>query len=238
MKIHDSLTLSEKEQIVKFQTGHRQRMLLRYLAEGLDNFTSQEVLELMLGIILVRKDNKLLSKVLIQEFGSLNNVLNASPEELIKISGISNRSIVFLRFMKDASIFCLREKVLNADCVTSLSDVLSYLQLRYKGEKKEEFRVLFLNNKNMIQRDEILSSGTVNEAKIYIRELMERVFHYGSSAIMLIHNHPSGTMKPSQDDLQITRKIKQSMDYVNVRVLDHVIVGDNAYFSFAEENLL
>jgi len=122
--------------------------------------------------------------------------------------------------------------------VTSLSDVLSYLQLRYKGEKKEEFRVLFLNNKNMIQRDEILSSGTVNEAKIYIRELMERVFHYGSSAIMLIHNHPSGTMKPSQDDLQITRKIKQSMDYVNVRVLDHVIVGDNAYFSFAEENLL
>ncbi len=238
MKIHDSSNFSEKEQLTKFQTGHRQRMLLRYLGEGLDNFTSQEVLELMLGLVLIRKDNKLLSKIMIQEFGSLNNVLNASVDELEKITGISKRSIIFLRFMKDAAVFCLREKVLNADCVSSLSDVLSYLQLKYKGEKKEEFRVLFLNNKNMILRDETISTGTVNEAKIYIRELMERVFHYGSSAIMLIHNHPSGTMKPSQDDLQITRKIKQSMDFVNVRVLDHVIVGDNAYFSFAEENLL
>ncbi|HNW99868.1 MAG TPA: DNA repair protein RadC [Candidatus Cloacimonadota bacterium] len=233
-----TLQLSEQEQRTKFQPGHRQRMLLRYLGEGLDNFTSQEVLELMLGMVLIRRDTKLLSKILIEEFGSLNNVLNASPDELEKISGISKRSIMFLRFFKDASIFCLREKILKEDCVTSLSDVLAYLQLRYKGEKKEEFRVLFLNNKNMIQRDECISTGTVNEAKIYIRELMELVFHYGSSAIMLIHNHPSGTMKPSQDDLQITRKIKQAMDYVNVRVLDHVIVGDNAYFSFAEENLL
>jgi DNA repair protein RadC len=234
----DKQRLAEVEVKLKHQNGHRQRLLLRYLGEGLENYSSYEVLELLLGMILVRKDNKELAKQLLDEFGTLNQVLNASVSDLEKVSGIGRRSILLLKLFKDASVYLMREKILSSDCLTSLAEVLAYFQLKYKGMKKEEFRVLFLNNKNMIQRDECISSGTVNEAKIYLRELMEKVFFYGSSAIMLIHNHPSGTMKPSMDDMQITRKIKMAMDMINVRVLDHLIIGDNSYYSFAEENIL
>jgi DNA repair protein RadC len=207
-------------------------------SQDLSNLTSQHVCAMILEVSGI-KDAHERSIDVMNQFHSLTPFLNADIKTIGNITKCHNsKKLATLKLFRDVSVFVAREKILHADCVSSLSDVLSYLQLKYKGMKKEEFRVLFLNNKNMIQSDECISCGTVNEAKIYIRELMERCFFHGSSALMLVHNHPSGTMKPSQDDLQITRKIKQAMDYCNIRVLDHVIVGDNAYFSFAEENLL
>ncbi|MCD4650353.1 MAG: JAB domain-containing protein, partial [Candidatus Cloacimonetes bacterium] len=128
--------------------------------------------------------------------------------------------------------------ILSQNYITNCKDVYNYLKTYYKGMKNEEFKVLYLNTKNIILYEESLFTGTVNEAKVYIRKIIEQTIRFSACAIIIVHNHPSGNLKPSQDDILITERIKQALSLIEVKLLDHIIVGDNDYFTFVGEHLL
>jgi len=149
--------------------NHRERLRQRYINDGLNGFHNYEVLELMLSYSIVRQDTKALAKSLLNTFGNLMNVLNASVEELSQVKGISDRSAVLLKLFRDAPNFYLREVLTDRVQISSCYDVYEYLKQCYKGLKNEEFKAIYLNSRNIIIREETLFHGTVNEAKIYIR---------------------------------------------------------------------
>jgi len=134
--------------------------------------------------------------------------------------------------------YALREKMIKEQCITSCHDVYNYLKQYYKGKQNEEFKVIFLNSRNYIIAEETLFRGTVNEAKIYIRTLIQSVVKTGATAIIVVHNHPGGTLKASEEDLHITEKIKKVLGFIDVKVLDHIIIGDNDYLSLASERMI
>jgi len=214
---------------------HKERLRSRYCVDGLEGFHNYEVLELILSYSLVRRDTKQLAKRLIEEFGSLIGVLNAPVEKLIAQKDISERTAVLLKLFRDTMTYALSEKIVKEKWITSCQDVYEYLKQYYKGKKNEEFKVIYLNSRHIIIDEETLFRGTVNEAKIYIRTLLESVIKTGAAAVIIVHNHPGGTLKATEDDLLITEKIKKVLRYIDVNVLDHIIIGDNDYISLASE---
>lgn len=220
------------------QGGHKHRLQERFLKEGLDHFQPYEVLELLLSYSLTRQDTKELAKQLLHRFGNLNSLLSMTTEELCKVKGISRHTAFLLQFFKAAHTFLLRETIIKQDYISSLQDVLTYLQAKYKGVRYEEFRVLYLNTRNIILYDEKIADGTINEARVYIRKIVERAFQYGCSGLILVHNHPSGSTQPSQEDIQLTKRIQLVAPYLDLRILDHLIIAQGSYYSFAEQQIL
>ncbi|MBW6516603.1 MAG: DNA repair protein RadC [Candidatus Cloacimonetes bacterium] len=217
---------------------HKERLRIRYCQDGLAGFHNYEVLELILSYSLIQKDTKQIAKELINEFGSLIGVINAPVEKLIKIEGLGERTVVLLKLFRDTMTYALRENITKQICITSCHDVYNYLKHYYKGKQNEEFKVLYLNSRNYIITEETLFRGTVNEAKIYIRTLLQNVIKNGATAIIVVHNHPGGTLKASEEDIMITEKIKKVLTFIDVKVLDHIIVGDNDYISLANERMI
>ena len=215
--------------------GHRQRLRNRYIKNGLDGFHDYEVLELILSYTIHMRDTKDKAKELIGKFGSLIGVLNASVDELVDVQGINDRTAVHIKLFRDTMTFALSDKITKQHWVTSCQDVYEYMKTYYKGMRNEEFKVIYLNSRHMIIDEETLFRGTNNEAKIYIRNLIEQVIKKGAAAIIIVHNHPGGTLKASEEDILITRKIKKVLGYISVNLLDHIIVGDNDYISLASE---
>lgn len=214
---------------------HKKRLRKRYEENGLDGFHDYEVLELILSYSLSRIDTKPIAKKLINEFGSLIGVLNAPVEKLITVDGISSRTAVMIKLYRDTMTYALSDKIMSENCITSCNDVYNYLKHYYKGIQNEEFKVIYLNSRNYIIDEETLFRGTVNEAKIYVRTLLQNVMKTGATAIIIAHNHPGGTLKASEEDILITEKIKKILKFIDVNVLDHIIIGDNDYISLASE---
>lgn len=214
---------------------HKERLRKRYTQDGLNGFHDYEVLELLLSYSLVQKDTKDLAKDLIKKFGSLIGVLNSSVEELSGFPGLSQRTSVMLKLFRDTMSYALSDKIMSEEWITSCQDVYNYMKVYYKGRRNEEFKVIYLNSRHYIIDEETLFWGTNNEAKIYVRNLIEQVIKKGAAAIIIVHNHPGGTLKASEEDIMITQKIKKILNYINVSLLDHIIVGDNDYISLASE---
>lgn len=222
----------------KHYLKHKQRLRERFIKEGLDGFHDYEVLELLLNYSLVRKDTKTIAKKLIEHFGSISDVMNAPVNELTKIEGVSGRTAVLLKMVKQSSVYMMKDKILRRYYVKSSQDVFSYLKYYYKGEKVETFLIIYLNTKNMIIGVEPLFRGTVNEAKVYMRTIVERSLQNGASAIIAVHNHPSGSPDFSQEDIRLTRKLKEALKLINVRLLDHIIIADNEMISMNDNKLI
>lgn len=214
---------------------HKKRLRARYEKNGLDGFHDYEVLELILSYSLVMRDTKELAKELIKRFGSLIGVLNASNDELAKFEGLGSRTAIMIKLFRDTMTFALSDKIMKEEWITSCQDVYEYMKTYYKGMRNEEFKVIYLNSRHYIIDEETLFRGTNNEAKIYIRNLIEQVIKKGAAAIIIVHNHPGGTLKASEEDIMITQKIKKVLGYINVNLLDHIVVGDNDYISLASE---
>ncbi len=217
--------------------GHRQRIKEKYEKSGIDGWLDYEVLELALSYAIPRKDTKPIAKELISRFKTINGVLDSDIKELRTINGISNHIALFLNLLKDIAILYLEKGLHNKDLLSSPQVVYDYLKASLKGAVDEEFKTLFLDSRNQIIAVETLKTGTVNRSAVYPRKIVERALYNHAAGVVIAHNHPAGTLQPSQDDIKITNAIKTALETVDIVLLDHIIIGGNGYFSFKANGL-
>jgi len=216
--------------------GHRQRIKDKYKNSGLIGWLDYEVLELALSYAIPRRDTKPIAKELLSRFKTINAVLDADAQELKKINGISGHTALFLKLLKEIAILYLEKGLQNKDLFSSPTVVYDYLKASLKGAVDEEFKMLFLDGRNQLINTETLKTGTVNRSVVYPRKVVERALYNHATGVIIAHNHPAGTLKPSEDDCTITKAIKDALKTVDITLLDHIIVGDNDYYSFRNNN--
>jgi DNA repair protein RadC len=216
---------------------HRERMRVRLMAGEAAAFHDYELLEYVLGF--GRRDStKELAKDLIARFGSLPAVLAAEPPALKGIKGLGDTGLATLKFIEACAVRMLQKQVLNRPILSSWRSVEDYLHASMSHIIHEQFRVLFLNNKNILIADEVLSEGTVNHAPVYVRDIIKRALELGATALVLVHNHPSGDPKPSRDDIAMTQEIVEAARRLSISVHDHVIIAQEGHASFKSLGLL
>lgn len=218
--------------------GHRQRLKSRFLKTQSGSFSDYELVELLLFQAIPRKDVKPLAKELLRKFGNLGNLIGASRESLMEIKGTNEGCFLSFQIIKEIINRVLAEQVVRQNVISSWGALLDYLKFNMSTLQVEQFRVLFLNKKNVLIADEILATGTVDQTPVYPREIIKRVLLHEASAIILVHNHPSGNSKPSNSDIDLTTQIINACKTVNVSVHDHVIIGKGEYYSFKTNMLL
>jgi DNA repair protein RadC len=232
-KVGDSLSVDEKT-----GEGHRKRLRKRFNRSGLAAFLDYEVVELMLTLGTPRRDCKPQAKEAMRRFKTLRGVLEAPPEELQKIKGITAHNIFVIKFMQDVAREFLREQVLGKAYCRSSWEVFDYLYHSMRDLKKEIFKVMFLDSQNGVLEIEDLFEGTLNASAIYPREIIQGAVKHNAAALVFIHNHPAGNPQPSDNDKQITQDLVFAGNIMQIRVLDHIIIGENRYFSFADAGLI
>lgn len=218
--------------------GHRERVRERLLASGGRGIPDYEILELVLATAIPRRDTKEPAKALLATFGSLGAVLNAQPEDLVKVKGIGTAAVAALKVVHEAAARMLRDELADRPVLSSFDRLSDYLRIRMAGLMVEQFRVLFLNTKLHLIKDEVMQEGTINEAPVFPREVVRRALELGAHSVFLVHNHPTGDPTPSQSDIEITRRIREAARAVGIEVHDHVIVGARQVFSFRNEGLM
>lgn len=205
--------------------GHRARLKRRFLKEGLDNFEPHQILELMLFYVIPKKDTNPLAHQLIERFGSLAGVLEASVEDLMTVDGIKENAAIFLKTFP--SVFRVYEQSRNEqyDCYNTLEKLSQYARSKFIGITKERVYAIMLNNRLQIMECYFISEGSVNSAPILPRVVIDRALKKDASSIVLIHNHPNGVAVASPDDIRITQVMEQACGLMGVYFLDHLIVA-------------
>ena len=212
--------------------GHRERLRARFLKGGGEALADYELLELVLFRAIPRRDVKPLAKPLRARFGSFAEVVSARPERLREIDGLGEAAITELKIVAEAVKRFAKIRVESRPAMGSFSAVLDYCRTAMAYLDREEFRILFLDKKNLLIADEVQATGTIDHAPVYPREIMRRAFELNATAIILIHNHPSGDPSPSQADIQLTRQIVSLGKSLNVAVHDHLIIAREGFASF------
>jgi DNA repair protein RadC len=205
--------------------GHRERLRERALAGGLAALPDYEVLELLLFRSIPKKDVKPLAKQLLARFGSLGGILGATAEELRTVKGVGEALALDLKLMHEATLRTARESVARRPVISSWSALLAYVKAALAHEAREQFRVLFLDKKNQLIADEVMNRGTVDHAPVYPREVMRRALELSASAVILVHNHPSGDPTPSAADVDMTRQVVEAGRPLRIAVHDHLIAA-------------
>jgi len=220
------------------QEGHRKRLRERFNQSGLTAFLDYEIVELLLTLGTPRRDCKPQGKEAIKRFKTLRGVLEAPPEELRKIKGITAHNVFVIKFMQDVAREFLKEQVLDKPYCRSSREVFDYLYHSMRDLKKEVFKVLFLDSQNRVAKIEDLFEGTLNASAIYPREIIQGAVKHNATALIFVHNHPAGNPQPSDNDKQITQDLVFAANIMQIRILDHIVIGDNRYFSFADAGLI
>ncbi len=220
------------------KSGHRERLRQRLLAGGSEGFHDYELLEYVLTLAIPRRDTKPLAKMLLDEFGDLPTLLAASPAELARVEGLGEGAAAALKFVQACSVRALQRGALARPVLANFDAVTDYLHARLAHNMIEEFRVLFLNNRNILIRDESFGEGTVNQAPAYPREIVKRALELQASALILVHNHPSGDPTPSRDDIQLTRAIADAAKPLGVTVHDHLVIARSGHVSLRAQGLI
>jgi DNA repair protein RadC len=218
--------------------GHRSRLRARLLEAGPAALADHEMLEMVLFLALPRRDTKPLAKALLQRFGSFSLVIAASAQELRKVDGIGEAGAAALKLVQAAAVRLVRAEVMNRPVLNNWDRLMDYLTAELARERIEQFRVLFLDTRNRLLADEAQSRGTVNHTPVYPREVARRALELGATAIILVHNHPSGDPTPSRDDIEMTREVRAALQAVSVVLHDHVIVGNGRHTSLRTQGLL
>ncbi len=213
-------------------TGHRERMRARLARGGGEGFHDYELLEYLLSLATPRRDTKPLARRLIDEFGSLPSVLAATHSELERVPGLGETGIAAIKFSREVAIRSMQQSVLGRPVLSSWQAVIDYLTADMAHGLTERFRVLFLNSKNILIRDEVMQEGTVNQTAVYVREVIKRALELGATALVLVHNHPSGDPRPSRDDIDMTNDIVDAGRRLGVSVHDHLVIGATGHASF------
>ena len=212
--------------------GHRERLRDRFLDRGADALADYEILELLLFQALPRRDTKPVAKALVRRFGSYAGVLRAAPAELSEVAGVGKAAVAAIRVVAEAATRLAREESLGGEILDSWDRLVAYLRVRMAHEKTECFRVLFLDSKNRLIGDEELQRGTVNHTPVYPREVMKRALELAATAVIMVHNHPSGDPSPSRADIKMTYELRQIGSSLGVTLHDHVIVARGGHSSF------
>jgi len=218
--------------------GHRQRLKKRYSQSGIDTLHDYEVLELLLFYVIPRKDTKVLAKNMLGRFGSLKKLMDADPKEIEALPGIGAQTALLIGLVRDLGALYLREKAMETPQISSTGALLDYCMASMGGLKDERFSVIYLNAQNRIIQTEVIQEGIVNQAVVYPRKILEKALKHRASAVILVHNHPSGHIRPSEADIRLTRTLQDTARVLDILIHDHIIVGENRYFSFREEGLL
>ena len=211
---------------------HRERLRDKFTRRGAEAFEDYELLELILFQALPRIDTKPIAKALLEEFGTLAEVVAAPPEKLTRIKGIGPGAAQHLKILQQVAIRIGQSSILNRPVLSSWNALLDYCRAAMQFEGREQFRVLFLDKKNKLLADEVMGKGTVDRAPVYPREIIRRALVHEATAIILVHNHPSGDPTPSRQDIDLTNTIITTAKAIDVVVHDHLIVGRNDVSSF------
>jgi DNA repair protein RadC len=218
--------------------GHRQRLRDRFLQAGPDGLQEYELLELLLFGAIPRSDTKPLAKALIHAFGSFGEVISAPAEDLRRIDGVGDSVLATLKAVQAGAQLLLRTKVSEKPVISSWSALLDYCTAKMAYGATEQFRLIYLDRKNRLIEDEAQGEGTVDHTPVYPREVVKRALELKASALIMVHNHPSGDPKPSRADIEMTRKVKEAAAAVGLTLHDHVIVSRGGALSFRTEGLL
>ena len=217
--------------------GHRER-LRNKLSISPESLAGYELLELLLGYSIPRKDVKPLAKQLISHFKSIHGVMNASTDELLEISGISVNTATLIKLIRELDTRSLETELKQKIAITSPTDVLGFARKKLEHLVDEAVMVIYINARNKIENYEIINEGTTDKVVLYPRNIIKNALKHNATGVILIHNHPSSECEPSGNDIRITGDIITAAKAMDIRVLDHLIVSANGYFSFAENHLI
>jgi DNA repair protein RadC len=218
--------------------GHRWRLREKFLIGGLQGFLDYEIVELLLTLGTPRRDCREPAKRAMERFKVLRQVLEADEAELQEIEGIGPHNVFGIRLVQEVSRRFLKEKMLSRPACHSSKEVFDYLYHSLRDAKKEQFKVLFLDAKNYILEEKTFFEGTVDSSAVYPREVIKAAIRFGASSLICVHNHPSGDPEPSESDREITKELVFATNIMQIKVLDHIIIGNNRYFSFADQGLI
>lgn len=218
--------------------GHRQNVKKRFRKEGLDNFAEHHVLELLLFYCIPRKDTKDLAKLLLKQFGSLVQVLEATPEELQKVPGVGENVATFLKLIPAVSRYYFDQRKEKYEPLDSTVKIGAYLKTHFIGRRNETVFLLCMDAKGKALCCREIGEGSINSAAVPVRRIVETALGVGASVAVLAHNHPSGLALPSAEDIATTRRIAKALNAVEIVLADHIIVADDDFVSLAQSNLI
>ncbi len=218
--------------------GHRKRLREKFLSSGLSGFHDYEIIELLLTLGSPRRDCKQQAKEVLKKFKTLRGALAASPEELQEIEGIGPHSAFGVKLVQEVAAEFLRQKIIEKPVYKTGKEIFDYLYHSMRDLKKELFKVIYLNGQNQIIDIVDLFEGTVNASSVYPREIVKAAIRHNAVSLIFVHNHPSGDPKPSKHDKEVTRDLVFAGTIMHIRVLDHLVIGNNCYYSFAGQGLI
>jgi DNA repair protein RadC len=218
--------------------GHRERLRERFLEGGANAMPDYELMELVLFAAIPRRDVKPLAKTLIARFGGFAEAIAAPRARLLEVEGIGEAAVTQLKIVEAAALRLSRVQMLNKPALSSWASLIDYCTAAMARSPNEEFRVLFLDRKNILIADEVQNKGTIDHAPVYPREIVKRALELGASAIILVHNHPSGDPTPSRADIEMTRDVTAAAKALKIAVHDHLVIGRSGHASFKSLGLL
>ncbi len=227
-----------KGRVPSYMADHRKRLRERFREGGADALPDYEMLELVLFRAIPRQDVKPLARRLIDTFGDFNRVLSASPQSLAQIKGVGETVITELKVVEAAAHRLARARVIHKPALSSWDALVDYCHTVMAHRATEQFRILYLDRKNVLIADEAQAKGTVDHVPVYPREVVKRALELNASALILVHNHPSGDPTPSESDISMTHQIDTAAQALGVTVHDHLIIGKSRELSFRAEGLL
>jgi len=231
-----ALTPGDAAQVVGVE-GHRRRLRERLLAAGPAALADHEMLEIIL-FALPRRDTKPIARDLIERFGSFSGAIAAPVQELLGTEGLGEAGVASLKAVQAAALRLVRAEIVDRPLLNNWDRLMGYLNAALARERVEQFRVLFLDNRNRLLADEAQARGTVNHTPVYPREVVKRGLELHATALILVHNHPSGDPTPSREDIAMTQEIKAAAATLGIVLHDHIVIGNGRWLSFRKEGLL
>ncbi|KMS57852.1 MULTISPECIES: RadC family protein [Sphingobium] len=218
--------------------GHRARLRSKLAESGGDGLHDHELIEYLLALAIPRRDTKPLAKALLREFGGIGGLMSADWQAIARLPGMGDTSIAAIKIVQATMLRALRNEVAARPVLASWQALLDYLRADMAHLSVERVRVLHLNSRNMLIRDDHMGDGSIDQAAIYVREVIKRAMELGSAALILVHNHPSGDPSPSRQDIDITRQIVEAGKRLGISVHDHIIMAASGHASLRAQGLL
>lgn len=219
-------------------SGHRARLRQRLIGQGEEALLDHELIEYLLALAIPRRDTKPLAKALIAEFGGIGALLSAPPDALLRVKGMGETSVAALKIAQATALRLLRSEVSQRPVLANWQALLDYLRADMAHHAIERVRVLHLNTRNILIRDELMSEGSIDEAAVHVREVIKRAIDLGSAAIILVDNHPGGDPAPSRADIDLTRRIAEAAKRLGITLHDHLIIGSEGHVSLRAQGLI
>ena len=218
--------------------GHRARLRERLIGRGGDGLHDYELIEYLLGLAIPRRDTKPLAKALLAEFGGIGALMAAPADELMRVKGMGETSIAALKIVQATALRMLSAQAGSRPVIGNWQALIDYLHADMAHHLIERVRVLHLNTRNMLIRDELIAEGTIDEAAVHVRQILKRAMDLGSAAIIMVHNHPGGDPSPSRADIELTRRVAAALKAPGIALHDHIIIGTQGHVSLRAQGLI